>query len=119
MNRNPVNVLNDRMSKASEIATTAIRLTIEISRSNKLQKIDLRKYRGRPEKKEQIRRMISITQRRMFSFIFNGLITESQPIQTKSFEPGYAIVSESEKIIITPNESRINASAKFNLTLKD
>ena len=88
MNRNPVNILNDRISKANEIAITAIRLTIEINRSNKLQKIDLRKYRGKPEKKEQISRMIAISQKRIFALIFNALIVESQPIQTKSFDAG-------------------------------
>ena len=94
MNRNPVNILNDRMSKANEIATTAIRLTIEITRSNKLQKIDLRRYRGKPDKKEQIMRMIAISQKRIFAFIINGLIVESQPIQTKSFDQGGIIMNK-------------------------
>ncbi len=100
MNRNPINILNDRISKATELATSAIRLAITVNRANKLQKIDLRKYRDRPEKKEQIMRMIAVSQMKVFALSSQGLIVSSQPIQTRTFESGCTILAKDQEIII-------------------
>ena len=82
---NPVNILNDRISKASELVTFALRSVIHSNRANKLNKIDLRKYRGNPKKKEQIRELMQKEAMKASCMRIHMLYVISQPIKINSY----------------------------------
>lgn len=94
MKRNPINVLSDSIHQISCIAEFAFRLAIITARLLKFEKIDLRKYRGDPEKKERIKKIIDSLKLQQFNLYIQMLIIGKQPIQTHTFEKG-CIVSES------------------------
>jgi len=81
MERNPINVFNERLSQAGEVLSLAIRSKLAKQRYNKLNKIDLRKYKGRPEKKEQIKRLKNELMQRICWFLTQSIIVMSQPMK--------------------------------------
>ena len=88
MKRNPVNILNDHVTKALKITTIALRAKIHAKRANKLTKVDLRKYKANPEKKDRIRRIIISESIKARVLLSQMLIVSSQPIMRQAFENG-------------------------------
>lgn len=93
MKRNPINIFNDIVDKAKAMFECSYILTIHSKRAQKLSKIDLRKYRGNPDKKNQIRKLIILEAAKAARLRFQLMIISSQPIIMQAFESG-AIISE-------------------------
>ena len=90
---NPAVILEQRIQKVTELAIIAIRCTIHTSRANKFKKIDLRKLKAYPEKKERIKSIICKNHFKAWLLLNNMMIISKQPIQTKSFSKGGEIVN--------------------------
>ena len=88
MKRNPVNILNDTMLKATELMEIGIRITIHTKRAKKFSKIDLRHFKSKPERKNRIR-LIIMSESLKAKILFNQmLVITSHPIRTQTFEKG-------------------------------
>ena len=85
---NPTVILQQGIQKASKLVITAMRYAIHSSRANKFKKIDLRKLKAYPEKKERIKKIINRNHFKAMSLLRDIRIISSQPIQTKSFAKG-------------------------------
>jgi len=88
---NPSIVIQQQLEKASQLAIIMIRGGIHTSRARKFSKIDLRKLKAYPEKKERIRTIIVKNHFKAWLLLSNMLMISSQPIQTKSFAEGSEI----------------------------
>ncbi len=98
MKRNPVNVLNDEVSKILQIAKLTLRTAIHSSRAKKFGKIDLRKYKSRPKDKKRIRAIIYIQSIKVRFLLIQMMIETSQPIPR--FEPGTEMIGEISRELI-------------------
>ena len=90
---NPTVILQQRIQKASDLAVIALRCTIHTSRANRFKKIDLRKLKAYPEKKERIKKIIHQNQFKVWLLLNNWMMISSQPIKTKSFPIGGEIIA--------------------------
>ena len=101
MKRNPINIFFDTVDKAKAMFECSYRMTIHSKRAQKLSKIDLRKYRGNPNKKIQIRKLIKLEISRAAGLSFQLIFLSSQPIRIQTFESGAIISEKGEEIILS------------------
>ena len=97
MKRNRLNIFLDTIGKAKAMIHYSYRMTIHSNRAQNLSKIDLRKYRGNPGKKSQIRKLILLEVRKAGSLSVQLTIIASQPIRKHDFESGGVIIAEKTK----------------------
>lgn len=93
MKRNRLNIFLDTIGKAKDMIHYSYRMTIHSNRAQNLSKIDLRKYRGNPGKKSQIRKLILLEVTKAASLGMQLMIVASQPIRKHDFESGGVIVA--------------------------
>ena len=98
---NPISHFKNRLDKLSFVAEYGIRSAIHSARAQKLNQIDLRKYRGNPEKKARIRRLIFIQNQIAFQFLVNMNMAIMQPLPP-TMKPGGKVIQGEGKPIDMP-----------------
>lgn len=104
---NPVSHFKNKLSWFTVVSELALRLSIHSARAHKLNKIDLRKYRGNPEKKERIRKLAFIQDQIASKFLISMHMVIMQPLPPKD-EKRVTVISGDGKPIDMPR-LRINS----------